>query len=79
MLFLTVLFSLLLWPATVLAAWGYTDDGSNYVIDSGSKLVIKVSKSTGDMTSIKCKHTSPQTTRLLCVIFFFSPTPFARY
>lgn len=56
MLFLAAFFSLLLWPATVLAAWGYRDDGSNYVIDSGSKLVIKVSKTTGDMTSIKCKH-----------------------
>ncbi|KAK7756010.1 hypothetical protein SLS62_001953 [Diatrype stigma] len=53
MLFLAAFFSLLLWPAMVLAAWGYTDDGSNYVIDSGSKLVIKVSKTTGDMTSIK--------------------------
>ena len=55
MLFSAALFTLLLWPATVFAAWGWKDDGSNYVIDSGSKLVIKVSKTTGDMTSIKCK------------------------
>ncbi|KAJ4357701.1 uncharacterized protein N0V89_002277 [Didymosphaeria variabile] len=34
------------------AAWGYSDDGSNYVIDTGASLVVKVSKSNGDMTSI---------------------------
>jgi hypothetical protein len=47
------LFSLLWLPATVLAAFGYTDDGSNYVIDSGAALVIKVSKTNGDITSLK--------------------------
>ncbi|KUL26744.1 rhamnogalacturonan lyase B N-terminal domain-containing protein [Streptomyces regalis] len=34
------------------AAFGYRDDGSNYVIDTGASLVFKVSKSTGDITSL---------------------------
>ncbi|MEW1827354.1 rhamnogalacturonan lyase B N-terminal domain-containing protein [Streptomyces sp. NPDC088196] len=37
------------------AAFGYTDDGSNYVITTGSSLVFKVSKSTGDITSLAYK------------------------
>ncbi|WP_405994162.1 rhamnogalacturonan lyase B N-terminal domain-containing protein [Streptomyces sp. NBC_00986] len=37
------------------AAFGYTDDGSNYVITTGSSLVLKVSKSTGDITSLAYK------------------------
>lgn len=53
MLFLGLLVALLWLPATVLAAFGYTDDGSNYVIDSGAALVIKVSKTNGDITSMK--------------------------
>lgn len=40
-------------PAAVLAAWGYTDDGSNFVIDTNANLIVKVSKTNGDMTSIK--------------------------
>lgn len=53
MLFLGFLVALLWLPAVVSAAFGYTDDGSNYVIDSGAALVIKVSKTTGDITSMK--------------------------
>ncbi|MEV1083104.1 rhamnogalacturonan lyase B N-terminal domain-containing protein [Streptomyces sp. NPDC050211] len=34
------------------ATFGYKDDGSNYVIDTGASLVFKVSKSTGDITSL---------------------------
>jgi rhamnogalacturonan endolyase len=49
---LASLTTLLLAPATVFAAWGYTDDGNNYVVDTGASLVVKVSKSNGDMTSI---------------------------
>ena len=37
------------------AAFGYTDDGTNYVITTGSSLVFKVSKSTGDITSLAYK------------------------
>ncbi|WP_019060603.1 rhamnogalacturonan lyase B N-terminal domain-containing protein [Streptomyces prunicolor] len=37
------------------AAFGYTDDGSNYVITTGSSLILKVSKSTGDLTSLAYK------------------------
>jgi hypothetical protein len=47
---LTVLF---LAPTAVLAGWGYSDDGKNYVIDTNANLVVKVSKTNGDMTSIK--------------------------
>ncbi|KAH6657809.1 rhamnogalacturonan lyase [Truncatella angustata] len=53
MLFLGFLFTLLWLPVTVSAAFGYTDDGSNYVIDSGASLVIKVSKTNGDITSMQ--------------------------
>ncbi|MDX3527884.1 rhamnogalacturonan lyase B N-terminal domain-containing protein [Streptomyces sp. ID05-39B] len=38
-------------PATA-AAFGYTDDGSNYVVDTGASLVFKVSKTNGDLTSL---------------------------
>ncbi|MGW2614980.1 rhamnogalacturonan lyase B N-terminal domain-containing protein [Streptomyces sp. NPDC001500] len=34
------------------AAFGYTDDGSHYVVDTGAALVFKVSKTTGDLTSL---------------------------
>jgi rhamnogalacturonan endolyase len=34
------------------AAFGYTDDGSNYVVDTGASLVFKVSKTNGDLTSL---------------------------
>lgn len=37
------------------ATFGYTDDGSNYVIDTGASLVLKVSKSTGDLNSLVYK------------------------
>ncbi len=45
--------SFLLAPAVVLASWGFTDDGRNYVIDTDANLVVKVSKTNGDMTSIR--------------------------
>ncbi|MEU4877299.1 rhamnogalacturonan lyase B N-terminal domain-containing protein [Streptomyces sp. NPDC021608] len=34
------------------AAFGYTDDGSHYVVDTGAALVFKVAKATGDLTSL---------------------------
>jgi rhamnogalacturonan endolyase len=34
------------------AAFGYSDDGSNYVVDTGANLVFKVSKTNGDLTSL---------------------------
>ncbi|MET7485795.1 rhamnogalacturonan lyase B N-terminal domain-containing protein [Streptomyces sp. NPDC005538] len=37
------------------AAFGYTDDGANYVITTGASLVLKISKSTGDITSLVYK------------------------
>ncbi|RDW77869.1 hypothetical protein BP5796_05721 [Coleophoma crateriformis] len=50
--FRSVLLGALCFPSIALAAWGYTDDGTNYVVDVGSLLVFKVSKSTGDITSM---------------------------
>jgi rhamnogalacturonan endolyase len=34
------------------ARFGYTDNGSTYVIGTGASLVFKVSKATGDLTSL---------------------------
>ncbi|WP_409468829.1 rhamnogalacturonan lyase B N-terminal domain-containing protein [Streptomyces sp. HC307] len=34
------------------AAFGWSDDGSNYVVDTGASLVFKVSKTNGDLTSL---------------------------
>jgi rhamnogalacturonan endolyase len=53
MRFLPTITALFLAPTAVFAAWGYTDDGKNYVIDTNANLVVKVSKTNGDMTSIK--------------------------
>ncbi|MGV9555726.1 rhamnogalacturonan lyase B N-terminal domain-containing protein [Streptomyces sp. NPDC003401] len=38
-------------PASA-AAFGWTDDGSHYVVDTGAHLVFKVAKSNGDLTSL---------------------------
>ncbi len=37
------------------ATFGNTDDGANYVVDTGASLVFKVSKSTGDLNSLVYK------------------------
>ena len=42
------------------ASFGYTDDGSNYVVDTGASLVFKVSKTNGDLTSLLYKGTEYQ-------------------
>jgi rhamnogalacturonan endolyase len=42
------------------AGFGYSDDGSNYVVDTGAQLVFKVSKSTGDLTSLVHRGTEYQ-------------------
>ncbi|MGC0399404.1 rhamnogalacturonan endolyase [Streptomyces sp. SAI-126] len=42
------------------ASFGYTDDGSNYVVDTGANLVFKVSKTNGDLTSLVYKGTQYQ-------------------
>lgn len=55
MLLLALFYSLLVWPAAVLAGFGWSDDGANYVIDSGADLVIKVSKCCGDIVSMQFK------------------------
>ncbi|MFF1676622.1 rhamnogalacturonan lyase B N-terminal domain-containing protein [Streptomyces sp. NPDC058256] len=42
------------------ASFGYTDDGSNYVIDTGASLIFKVSKTNGDLTSLVYRGTEYQ-------------------
>lgn len=42
------------------ASFGYTDDGSNYVVTTGADLVFKVSKTNGDLTSLVYKGTEYQ-------------------
>ncbi|MGW3117201.1 rhamnogalacturonan lyase B N-terminal domain-containing protein [Streptomyces sp. NPDC001107] len=46
-------------PASA-ASFGYSDDGSNYVVDTGANLVFKVSKTNGDLTSLVYKGTEYQ-------------------
>ncbi|MCW8377352.1 rhamnogalacturonan lyase B N-terminal domain-containing protein [Streptomyces justiciae] len=42
------------------ATFGWSDDGSNYVVDTGASLVFKVSKTNGDLTSLVYKGTEYQ-------------------
>ena len=42
----------LLAPEPALAAFGYTDNGAAYVVDTGAGLVFQVDKASGDITSI---------------------------
>lgn len=53
MLLLTLCWSL--FASVAFAAFGYTDQGTYWTIDSGSNLVIQVSKTNGDITSMKYK------------------------
>ncbi|MFF4627416.1 rhamnogalacturonan lyase B N-terminal domain-containing protein [Streptomyces griseorubiginosus] len=46
--------------AASAASFGYRDDGSNYVVDTGASLVFKVSKTNGDLTSLVYKSTEYQ-------------------
>ncbi|MEU5047722.1 rhamnogalacturonan lyase B N-terminal domain-containing protein [Streptomyces griseorubiginosus] len=42
------------------AGFGWTDDGSHYVVDTGASLVFKVSRTNGDLTSLVYKGTEYQ-------------------
>jgi rhamnogalacturonan endolyase len=42
------------------AGFGWSDDGSDYVVDTGASLVLKVSKTNGDLTSLVYKGTEYQ-------------------
>lgn len=44
-----------LFASTALAAFGYTDNGSSWTIDTGANLVVQVSKTNGDIQSMKYK------------------------
>ncbi|MDT0440195.1 MULTISPECIES: rhamnogalacturonan lyase B N-terminal domain-containing protein [Streptomyces] len=42
------------------AAFGWSDDGSQYVVDTGANLVVRISKTTGDLTSLVYRGTEYQ-------------------
>lgn len=42
----------MLLPSSLFAAFGYTDNGTAYVVDTGAGLVFQVNKANGDITSI---------------------------
>lgn len=42
-----------LFASVAFAAFGYTDQGTYWTIDTGASLVIQVSKTNGDITSMK--------------------------
>jgi rhamnogalacturonan endolyase len=46
--------------AAASASFGYRDDGSDYVVDTGADLVFKVSKTNGDLTSLVYRGTEYQ-------------------
>ncbi|WP_340375067.1 rhamnogalacturonan lyase B N-terminal domain-containing protein [Streptomyces sp. SS7] len=46
-------------PASA-AGFGWSDDGSNYVVDTGASLVFKVGKTNGDLTSLVYRGTEYQ-------------------
>ncbi|AWT46146.1 MULTISPECIES: rhamnogalacturonan lyase B N-terminal domain-containing protein [Streptomyces] len=47
-------------PAASAAGFGWSDDGANYVVDTGANLVFKVSKTNGDLTSLVYRGTEYQ-------------------
>ncbi|MEU6274762.1 rhamnogalacturonan lyase B N-terminal domain-containing protein [Streptomyces populi] len=49
-------------PASA-AAFDWSDDGSNYVVDTGANLVFKVDKTNGDLTSLVHRGSAPGTVR----------------
>ncbi|MGV9277807.1 rhamnogalacturonan lyase B N-terminal domain-containing protein [Streptomyces griseosporeus] len=46
--------------AASAAGFGWSDDGANYVVDTGANLVFKVSKTNGDLTSLVYRGTEYQ-------------------
>ncbi|MFD5517891.1 rhamnogalacturonan lyase B N-terminal domain-containing protein [Streptomyces sp. NPDC127066] len=46
--------------AASAASFGWSDDGSNYVVDTGANLVFKVSRTNGDLTSLVYRGTEYQ-------------------
>ncbi|MES5818717.1 rhamnogalacturonan lyase B N-terminal domain-containing protein [Streptomyces sp. RG80] len=56
----TVAFAGPLAQSASAATFGWSDDGSNYVVDTGANLVFKVSKSNGDLTSLVYRGTEYQ-------------------
>lgn len=55
--FLVLMLAAILVPTSAFAAFGYSSDSSSYTIDTGANLVFKVSRSNGDITSLKYNGT----------------------
>lgn len=51
MLFFALFLSL--YATLAAATWGYTDNGDSWTIDTGKSLVVEVSQTNGDITSMK--------------------------
>ena len=49
-IFMALMISAFIIPSSVLADFGYTEDSTNYTIDTGANLVFKVKRSNGDIT-----------------------------
>ena len=51
-IFMALMISAFIIPSSVLADFGYTEDSTNYTIDTGANLVFKVKRSNGDISSL---------------------------
>jgi rhamnogalacturonan endolyase len=51
-IFMALMISAFLIPSSALADFGYTEDSTNYTIDTGANLVFKVKRSNGDISSL---------------------------
>ena len=51
-IFMALMISAFIIPSSVLADFGYTEDSTNYTIDTGANLVFKIKRSNGDISSL---------------------------
>ena len=51
-IFMALMISAFIIPSSALADFGYTEDSTNYTIDTGANLVFKVKRSNGDISSL---------------------------
>ena len=50
-IFMALMISAFIIPSSALADFGYTEDSTNYTIDTGANLVFKVKRSNGDIST----------------------------
>lgn len=51
-IFMALMISAFIIPSSALADFGYTEDSTNYTIDTGANLVFKIKRSNGDISSL---------------------------